>query len=107
KGVTIRRYNIMVRSLLQIWKTDIRQGYTILQMLPTHHATGLVLNTIPTILGEAASSSHRQILTPRQSVNVSAWVASSPSSVPPYTSACNSTGTTSYNAWNWHRKRAT
>ncbi|KAJ9615693.1 hypothetical protein H2200_001769 [Cladophialophora chaetospira] len=51
KGATMRRYNIIVHSMLQIWKNDIRPGYTILQMLPTHHATGLVLNTIPTIIG--------------------------------------------------------
>ncbi|OAL24783.1 hypothetical protein AYO22_05572 [Fonsecaea multimorphosa] len=51
KGAVMRRYNIIVHSMLQIWKNDIRQGYVILQMLPTHHATGLVLNTIPTILG--------------------------------------------------------
>jgi malonyl-CoA/methylmalonyl-CoA synthetase len=51
KGATIRRYNIIVSSMLQIWKNDIRKGYTILQLLPTHHATGLVLNTIPTVVG--------------------------------------------------------
>jgi len=51
KGATIRRYNITVMSLLQIWKNDVRAGYTILQKLPTHHATDLVLSTIPTILG--------------------------------------------------------
>ena len=51
KGAAMRRYNIIVQSMSQVWKNDIRQGYTILQMLPTHHATGLLLNTIPTIVG--------------------------------------------------------
>lgn len=51
KGAAMRRYNIIVHSMLQVWKNDIRQGSTVLQMLPTHHATGLVLNTIPTIIG--------------------------------------------------------
>jgi malonyl-CoA/methylmalonyl-CoA synthetase len=50
KGATMRRYNIGIHSLMQIWKNDLRPGDTVLQMLPIHHATGLVLNTIPTLI---------------------------------------------------------
>ncbi|KAK5048671.1 hypothetical protein LTR84_005762 [Exophiala bonariae] len=51
KGAAMRRYNILVHALLLMWKNNINKAYTILQMLPTHHAAGLVQNTLPTLMG--------------------------------------------------------
>lgn len=51
KGVAYRRYNLTLVACQQIWKNSIKEGYTILKTLPTHHGTGLILNTIPTIMG--------------------------------------------------------
>lgn len=51
KGAAMRRYALLYSALLQTWKTDIKAGFVTLQMLPTHHVTGLILNTIPTLVG--------------------------------------------------------
>jgi malonyl-CoA/methylmalonyl-CoA synthetase len=51
KGAAMRRYNLLMHALLLMWKNDIRKGFNILQMLPVHHATGLIQNTVPAILG--------------------------------------------------------
>jgi malonyl-CoA/methylmalonyl-CoA synthetase len=51
KGAAMRRYNMLTLALMQIWKNDIKPGFVILQMLPTHHASGLMLNTIPILIG--------------------------------------------------------
>ena len=51
KGAAMRRYNLVTIALMQVWKNEIKPGFVMLQMLPTHHATGLVLNTIPVLIG--------------------------------------------------------
>ncbi|OQU95793.1 hypothetical protein CLAIMM_01962 isoform 1 [Cladophialophora immunda] len=51
KGVAYRRYNLTLVACQQIWKNGVKEGFTVLQTLPTHHGTGLMLNTIPTVLG--------------------------------------------------------
>ncbi|KIX94631.1 uncharacterized protein Z520_09677 [Fonsecaea multimorphosa CBS 102226] len=51
KGVAYRRSNLTLIACQQIWKNSIKEGFTVLQTLPTHHGTGLILNTIPTIMG--------------------------------------------------------
>lgn len=51
KAVAIRRYNVYagVRILLQAQNVDSKT--TVAQFLPTHHAAGLLFNTLPVILG--------------------------------------------------------
>jgi malonyl-CoA/methylmalonyl-CoA synthetase len=51
KGVATRRFNIYAIAQAQCWKNNIKEGFVVLQTLPTHHATGLMLNTVPTVIG--------------------------------------------------------
>lgn len=51
KGAALRRHSVLSTSLMQVWKNDINSHYAGLQLLPTHHATGLLVNTLPTLLG--------------------------------------------------------
>ncbi|KEF54498.1 uncharacterized protein A1O9_09665 [Exophiala aquamarina CBS 119918] len=51
KGVALRRYNLFAISSLQCWRQNIRPGYVSLNLLPTHHATGLLVNILPVIVG--------------------------------------------------------
>ncbi|KAK5050536.1 hypothetical protein LTR84_003817 [Exophiala bonariae] len=51
KGVALRRYNLFTLSSLQCWKQNIRPGYVGLNLLPTHHATGLLVNILPVLVG--------------------------------------------------------
>jgi malonyl-CoA/methylmalonyl-CoA synthetase len=51
KGACYRRYNLYAHSVFIIKKNKIDGGYNNLQFMPTHHGTGLLVNTVPTILG--------------------------------------------------------
>lgn len=51
KGAALRRYNLFVLSSLQCWNRKIEKGYVALNMLPTHHVTGLLINTLPVLIG--------------------------------------------------------
>ena len=51
KGAALRRYNLFVLSSLQCWNRSIEPGYVALNMLPTHHVTGLLINTVPALIG--------------------------------------------------------
>ena len=51
KGAAFRRYNIYLATMGVIRKNGISRGFKTIQLLPTHHATGLMVNTMPTILG--------------------------------------------------------
>jgi acyl-CoA synthetase (AMP-forming)/AMP-acid ligase II len=51
KGAALRRYNLFVLSILHCWSKNIQPGYVALNMLPTHHVTGLLVNTLPVLVG--------------------------------------------------------
>jgi malonyl-CoA/methylmalonyl-CoA synthetase len=51
KGVAIRRYNLYASAQRSIRNQKIDQNTTVVQFLPTHHATGLLFNTIPALVG--------------------------------------------------------
>ncbi|KIW39196.1 uncharacterized protein PV06_08991 [Exophiala oligosperma] len=51
KGAALRRHSVLSISLAQVWKNDINGHFVALQLLPTHHATGLLVNTFPTLIG--------------------------------------------------------
>lgn len=51
KGAALRRYNLFALSILQCWRQNIRPGFVSLNLLPTHHATGLLVNTLPVLVG--------------------------------------------------------
>jgi malonyl-CoA/methylmalonyl-CoA synthetase len=51
KGAAFRRYNVYLATMGVIRKNGISPGFKTVQLLPTHHATGLMVNTMPTILG--------------------------------------------------------
>ncbi|KIW79440.1 hypothetical protein Z517_06052 [Fonsecaea pedrosoi CBS 271.37] len=51
KGAAMRRYNVIAIALAAGWRNNIGPGFTSLQSLPTHHATGLMVNTVPTLVG--------------------------------------------------------
>ncbi|KAK5302838.1 hypothetical protein LTR99_005795 [Exophiala xenobiotica] len=51
KGVALRRYNLFAVSSLQCWRQNIRPGYVGFNLLPTHHATGLLVNILPVLVG--------------------------------------------------------
>jgi malonyl-CoA/methylmalonyl-CoA synthetase len=59
KGAAIRRYNIYMGAFSVIKKNGISRGSKTLQLLPTHHGTGLMVNTIPTILGGGSLEFHQ------------------------------------------------
>lgn len=51
KAVAMRRYNVFMTALSAIRNQNITRDSRIIQLLPTHHATGLFVNTLPGILG--------------------------------------------------------
>ncbi|KAJ9602991.1 hypothetical protein H2200_012286 [Cladophialophora chaetospira] len=51
KGAALRRYNLFVLSILHCWSKNIQPGYATLNMLPTHHVTGLLVNVLPVLVG--------------------------------------------------------
>ncbi|KAK5056232.1 hypothetical protein LTR84_012785 [Exophiala bonariae] len=51
KGVAIRRYNLYALARYFVNNLKINQETTIVQFLPTHHATGLLFNTLPALIG--------------------------------------------------------
>lgn len=51
KGSAMRRYSLLASALTQIWRNEINERFVIIQLLPTHHATGLLVNTVPTLVG--------------------------------------------------------
>jgi malonyl-CoA/methylmalonyl-CoA synthetase len=51
KGAVVRRYNIYVVAMNIVRRAGISKGYTAVQLLPMHQSTGLLINTIPVILG--------------------------------------------------------
>lgn len=51
KGAAVRRYNIYLIAMSLAKKNSICRGFSTVQLLPTHHATGLMVNTLPSILG--------------------------------------------------------
>lgn len=51
KGVAIRRYNLYALASQIVQRMKIDRNTTIVQFLPTHHATGLLVNTLPALIG--------------------------------------------------------
>jgi malonyl-CoA/methylmalonyl-CoA synthetase len=51
KGVAIRRYNLYALARYVVNSLRIDRNTTIVQFLPTHHATGLLFNTLPALVG--------------------------------------------------------
>lgn len=51
KGVAVRRYNLYAMARYFIDNLKIDRQTTVVQFLPTHHATGLLFNTLPAIVG--------------------------------------------------------
>ena len=51
KGVAIRRYNLYALARVMVQRLKIDRNTTIVQFLPTHHATGLLVNTLPALIG--------------------------------------------------------
>jgi malonyl-CoA/methylmalonyl-CoA synthetase len=51
KGVAIRRYNLFAIAQYVVKNLKINQNTTVVQFLPTHHATGLLFNTLPALVG--------------------------------------------------------
>ena len=51
KGVAVRRYNLYATARHMVDSLKIDQTTNIIQFLPTHHATGLMVNTLPALIG--------------------------------------------------------
>lgn len=51
KGVAIRRYNLYALAIYFVRNLKLDRNTTIVQFLPTHHATGLLFNTLPALVG--------------------------------------------------------
>ncbi|PGH20090.1 hypothetical protein AJ80_03658 [Polytolypa hystricis UAMH7299] len=50
KGVAVRRYNLFYSAYNAIRSQGLNLETKVVQFLPTHHATGLLYNTIPTLV---------------------------------------------------------
>ena len=53
KGVAVRRYNLYALARYVVQSLGIDRHTTVVQFLPTHHATGLLFNTLPALVGGA------------------------------------------------------
>jgi malonyl-CoA/methylmalonyl-CoA synthetase len=51
KGVAVRRYNLYVMARYFVDSQRIDRNTNVIQFLPTHHATGLLFNTLPALVG--------------------------------------------------------
>ena len=51
KGVAIRRYNLYATARYMVDSMKIDRNTNVIQFLPTHHATGLMVNTLPALIG--------------------------------------------------------
>ncbi len=51
KGVAVRRYNLYALARQMVQRLKIDRNSTMVQFLPTHHATGLLVNTLPALIG--------------------------------------------------------
>lgn len=69
KGVAIRRYNLYALAIYFVRNLKLDRNTTIVQFLPTHHATGLLFNTLPALVGGGCVEFSQGASTPQKSGN--------------------------------------